>query len=89
MNRVPAFPLERNQADAILLWSDWVAPSALGTKVKPASLHRPFDNPRVPPIGTLGGQGKAVGCVPPTALLFEGAFLTQIKDAHCDVVVGS
>ena len=28
-----------------------------------------------------GDEGKAVGCVPPTALLFEGAFLTPIKDA--------
>src|SRR6516165_9855282 len=28
-----------------------------------------------------GDEGKAVGCIPPTALLFEGAFLTPIKDA--------
>src|SRR6516225_9127463 len=33
-----------------------------------------------------GDEGKAVGCVPPTALLFEGVFLTSIKDADCDVV---
>ena len=44
--------------------------------------------------GTYGGQGKAVGCVPPTALLSLralvglGAFLTSIKDADCDPVVG-
>ena len=35
-----------------------------------------FDNARVPPKrhlrGTKGDEGKAVGCVPPTALLFEG-----------------
>ena len=39
----------------------------MGTK------HRPFDNPHnaVQEHGTYGGQGKAVGCVPPTALLFE------------------
>jgi len=35
-------------ADAMLPWSDWVAPSALGTKVKPASLHRPFDTRTMP-----------------------------------------
>jgi hypothetical protein len=31
-----------------------------------------FDNPHdvVRENGTYGGQGKAVGCVPPTALLF-------------------
>jgi hypothetical protein len=31
-----------------------------------------FDNPTiaVQENGTYGGQGKAVGCVPPTALLF-------------------
>jgi hypothetical protein len=37
----------------------------------------------------MGDEGKAVGCVPPTALLFEGVFLTSIKDAECDVGVGS
>ena len=44
--------------------------------------------------GTMGDEGKAVGCVPPTALLsFRalvglGAFLTSIKDADCDPMVG-
>ena len=38
----------------------------------PASLPS-FDIPTiaVQENGTYGGQGKAVGCVPPTALLFE------------------
>jgi hypothetical protein len=35
-------------------------------------LHRRFDNPMLPPKkAALGQQGKVVGCVPPTALLFE------------------
>jgi hypothetical protein len=35
-------------------------------------LHCPFDSPTLPSKKTaLGQQGKAVGCVPPTALLFE------------------
>jgi len=34
-------------------------------------LHCPFDSPALPSKKTaLGQQGKAVGCVPPTALLF-------------------
>src|SRR6516165_6947132 len=77
----------------MLPWSDWVVPSAWdpGTKVKiPYTLHCPVSTPaRCREHGTYGGQGKAVGCVPPTALLFEGAFLTSIKDADCDLVVGS
>jgi hypothetical protein len=34
-------------------------------------LHCPFDNPMLPPKKAVrkGQQGKAVGCVPPTALL--------------------
>jgi hypothetical protein len=33
-------------------------------------LHRRFDIPMLPPKkAALGQQGKAVGCVPPTALL--------------------
>ena len=62
----------------MLPWSDWIVPAAgtdaMGTKVKPASLHRPFDNPHdaVQESGTYGGQGKAVRRQrPPTALLFE------------------
>ena len=36
-------------------------------------LHRRFDNPMLPPKkAALGQQGKAVGCVPPTALLSSG-----------------
>src|SRR5215469_8706244 len=61
----------------MLPWSDWVVPSAWdpGTKVKiPYTLHCPVSTPaRCREHGTYGGQGKAVGCVPPTALLFEGA----------------
>ena len=65
-----------------------------------ASLHRWFDNPTnaVQENGTYGGQGKAVGCAPPTALLFvvprtlrrspDLCILTWIKDADCDPVVG-
>jgi hypothetical protein len=36
-------------------------------------LHCPFDNPMLPPKNAVrkGQHGKAVGCVPPTALLFE------------------
>ena len=50
-------------------------PLCLGTKVKRQRhwLHYPgFDNPTiaVQEHGTYGGQRKAVGCVPPTALLF-------------------
>ena len=59
----------------MLPWSDWVVPSAWdpGTKVKiPYTLHCPVSTPaRCREHGTYGGQGKAVGCVPPTALLFE------------------
>jgi hypothetical protein len=38
----------------------------------------------------LGDEGKALGCVPPTALLFRfrSHILTSIKDADCDPVVG-
>jgi len=63
----------------MLPWSNWVASSALGTKVKPASLHRPFDNPHdaVQESGTYGGT-KAK---PLAAYRRRGAFLTPIKDA--------
>src|SRR6516164_10235043 len=64
----------------MLPWSDLGRPLTLrnrrdGDEGEAASLHRPFDNPHdaVREHGTYGGQGKAVGCVPPTALLFEGA----------------
>jgi hypothetical protein len=39
----------------------------------------------------MGDEGKAVGWVPPTALLFEQAglaYLTWIKDADCDLLLG-
>ena len=52
----------------------------VGTKVKPASLHFPFDNPHdaVQETGTYGGQGKAVRRQrPPTALLFVEAHFTK------------
>jgi len=65
---------------------DWGVPAARKTddgdegKDFP-SLHRPFDNPHgaVRGDGTYGGQGKAVGCAPPTALLFVEAHFTQKK----------
>src|SRR6516164_3322758 len=64
----------------MLPWSDLGRPLTLrnrrdGDEGEAASLHRPFDNPHdaVREHGTYGGQGKAVGCVPPTALLFEEA----------------
>jgi len=65
--------------------------------VKLTALPSPpgFDIPTitVQENGTYGGQGKAVGCVPPAALLFEQpsvglCILTSIKDADCDPVVG-
>jgi len=61
----------------MLPWSDLGRPLTLrnrrdGDEGEAASLHRPFDNPHdaVREHGTYGGQGKAVGCLPPTALLF-------------------
>jgi hypothetical protein len=53
-----------------------------GTTVKASDwLHCPFDNPMLPPKKAVrkGQQGKAVGCVPPTALLFELA-MGSIQD---------
>ena len=43
-----------------------------------ASLHWPVSIARtMPSKKTAGGQGKAVGCVSPTALLFEEAVNTR------------
>ena len=69
----PQFALERNQAGAILIPSDWGRPclsGRTGTMVKASDwLHCPFDSPLPSKKTALGQQGKAVGCVPPTALL--------------------
>jgi len=68
-------------ADAMLPWWDWVvhlpAEWTVETKVKMAhTLHCPVSTPaRCREHGTVGGQGKAVGCVPPTALLSLGRSL--------------
>jgi hypothetical protein len=51
--------------------------------VKPAARYFTgrFDNPTLPSKNTarMGDEGKAVGCVPPTALLFEQA-VQSIQD---------
>ena len=71
----------------ILSWSDWVVPAVRNRRDGDEGedhppLHRPFDNPHdaVREHGTYGGQGKAVGCLPPTALLF-GALRTSGQGA--------
>src|SRR6516164_5156625 len=67
----------------MLPWSNWVASSALGTKVKPASLHRPFDNPHdaVQESGTYGGtKAKPLAAYRRLLCCLRG-FLTPIKDA--------
>ena len=56
----------------MLPWSNWIVPSALGTKVKPASLHRPFDNPHdAENTARMGDKATPSGVGAPTALLFE------------------
>jgi hypothetical protein len=68
-------------ADAMLPWWDWVvhlpAEWTVGTKVKMAhTLHCPVSTPaRCREHGAVEGQGKAVGCVPPTDLLSLGRSL--------------
>jgi len=59
MNRVPAFPLERKWADAILLGSDWVVhlPGTRWKCITSLPVRRPA---RCREHGTYGGQGKAV-----------------------------
>src|SRR6516164_2532304 len=65
----PSCPVTDN---AMLPWSNWIVPSALGTKVKPASLHRPFDNPHdAENTARMGDKAKPSGVGAPTALLFE------------------
>src|SRR6516164_7536680 len=59
-------------ANAMLPWANWIVPSALGPKVKPASLHRPFDNPHdAENTARMGDKAKPSGVGAPTALLFE------------------
>src|SRR6516162_11209776 len=66
----PSCPVTDN---AMLPWSNWIVPSALGTKVKPASLHRPFDNPHdAENTARMGDKAKPSSVGAPTALLFEG-----------------
>jgi hypothetical protein len=72
------FTLERKRASAILPRSDWGVPASRaerGRKVKRRTAFASLSGFDIPTItvrenGTYGGQGKAVGCVPPTALLF-------------------
>jgi hypothetical protein len=63
-----------------------------------ASLHWPVSTPNdaVQENGTTGEEGKAVGCVPPTALLFEQrssglCILMSIKDSNwaCGLELGA
>ena len=63
----------------MLPWSDWVVPSARKTGDEgEAHLHRPFDNPHdAENTARMGDEGKAVGRVPPTALLFVQAINTR------------
>jgi hypothetical protein len=68
--------LERDWAGAILPRSDWGRPclsGRTGTMVEASDwLHCPFDSSTLPSEKTarMRQQGKAVGCVPPTGLLF-------------------
>ena len=67
----------------MLPWSDWVVPSALGTKVKPHLFTARSTTHECRPSAPWGDEGKAVGCVPPTALLFEEAHFTKkYRAAH-------
>ena len=48
-----------------------------------------FDSPHdaVQENGTYGGQGKAVGCVPPAALLFEQRSTLTVRGIKASVVL--
>jgi hypothetical protein len=77
------FALERNQAGAILRQSGWPSPSAaeqmVGDKVKISITSLPVRRPHdaAQESGTYGGQGKAVGCASPAALLFVEAISVE------------
>ena len=75
---ITRFQLERDRLGAILPRSDWTSLLVAtegwdGGEVCRITSLAGFDSPHdaVQENGTYGGQGKAVGCVPPTALLSE------------------
>src|SRR6516225_12228012 len=64
------FALERKRASVILPRSDWgVLDSGTEGDHRPVSTARRLLSKNT---ARMGDEGKAVGCVPPTALLFEG-----------------
>jgi hypothetical protein len=73
------FALERKHASVILARSNWGVLDS-GTEGD----HRPVTTTqRMPSKKTvrMGDEGKAVGCVPPTALLFEPGGLINTRSA--------
>jgi len=80
------FALERKRASVILPRSDWgVLDSGTEGDHRPVSTTRRLLSKNT---ARMGDEGKAVGCVPPTALLFERAMQSiqnhqnQIRDQH-------
>src|SRR6516162_1246894 len=66
------FALERKRASGILSRSDWGRPFCPWDADEARITLPPVRQPaRCREHGTYGGQGKAVGCVPPTALWSE------------------